>query len=256
MDALKNLNLNNIDLNNIDLSKLKVNTQGYDAVELSPEHEEMIRGVGQMIDDVQKSGVLTCDKECQRNKKEQLLYDDYLNAKQNAEQAPIVLEEAERNFYEYSKGTAQYNKLKEKEYTKDATTKANQIAKEYLVKLENTLELYKQYQTQQTYLSNMETTKSVLQQKVNTTEKEIGDYKNTRELNDRMDIYTQDKIGWSTWISKILNVVYYLLAAAFGFTFIFLNKQYTNKKLWAITIALLLYPTVSSFVFDQIKRRL
>ena len=110
MDQLKNFDLNNIDLNNIDLrnidlSKLQVNTQGYDNVELSPEHEEMIRKVGVLIDDAKTSKLLSCDEECRKNQKEQLLYNDYLQAKQTAENAPRVLEETERNFYEFSKGT-------------------------------------------------------------------------------------------------------------------------------------------------------
>lgn len=256
MDALKNLNLNNIDFNNLDLSKLKVNTQGYDGIELGPEHEEMINSVGKMIDEVKNSNLLTCDAECRRNQQEDALYNDYLNAKKNVEQAPAILEEAERNFYEYSKGTEQFNKMKEQEYTSQANRNANNIAKDYLEKLKSTLELYNQYKTQQTYLSNIDTTKSMLETKVDVTKKEISDYENSKHLNNRMDYYTREKIERSDWISNIIKIVYYLFAIAFGFTFIVLDKQYTNLKLWGVTIAFLLYPVVSLYVFDQIKTRL
>ena len=258
MDQLKNFDLNNIDLNNIDLrnidlSKLQVNTKGYDNVELSPEHEEMIRKVGLLIDDARTSKLLSCDEECRKNQKEQLLYNDYLQAKQTAENAPRVLEETERNFYEFSKGTTAYTKMREGELKKDAETKANSIAKQYMGQLVGVLELYKQYNTQNDYLSQVNNSVSLYHTNIKEIQDDISKSENKTELNNRMNYYTLQKEDFLSWVSSIINKIYYILAIAYGVTFIILNKKFTNFKLWGTLVWLLLFPTLFSYVFSKIK---
>lgn len=250
---LKNLNLNNIDLNNVDLSQLKVNTKGYENVELSPEHEEMIKNTGQLIEDVRKSKILTCDKECRENQKKDLLYNDYLQARQNAENAPRILEEAERNFYEFSKGTAQYNKFKEGEYSKEATSVINKIAKQYLERLERVLELYNTYNTQKSYMQNVNEIIATYEKENQHLEKKIKHDMNVDHLNNRKSYYAIQKNDFYEWISSMLTTIYYILAASYMVVFVFINKQYTNVRLWLRCIGLLSVPLVSTYVYSKLN---
>ena len=72
-----------------------------DAPQLSDEHEELVQNVSNLIDKAIESKVLTCDAACQKNEKERLLFNDYLQAKQNSENAPRILEDTRKNFYEF-----------------------------------------------------------------------------------------------------------------------------------------------------------
>jgi len=256
MDILKNLNVNNIDLNNIDLSQLQVNTKGYENVELPTEHEELIKNVSTMIADAQTSKLLTCDSECRKNEKEKLLYNDYLEAKQNAENAPRVLEETERNFYEFQKGPAAYSKMREEELGKTAAKNANEVADRYIKQLIKTDELYKQYKTQQTYINQLDDASQLYQRNIKDVKKEITIDDNKVAIDNRMNYYTVQREDFLQWVSKLIQGLYYVLAVAYGVVFILLNKKYTDIKLWGTFIAVVLFPRLLSFAFDAIKTKL
>ena len=253
MDQLSNLNLGNFNLNNIDLSKLKVNTKGYENVNLSPEHEKMINNVGQLIDDVRTSNVLKCDSECQRNEKEKLLYNDYLEAKQRVENAPQILEEAERNFYEFSKGTKAYSQLREKEFKADANANASKIVSSHNKLLEKTQNLINQYKTQQGFIDELDDAIDIYENNIASLSDKEHTEKNEQNIDNRLNYYKLQQEGTLLSINAYLRYVYYIVVLIFGAVFIIINGKFSDYRLWSKFIALFLFPTVFSFLFEQYK---
>lgn len=250
MDILKNFNVNQEMASD---PTMAMNNAGADAVTMSPEHEAMLQSVGSMMDEAKKSDLLTCDSECQRERREQVLYDEYIRAQQVEETAPELLEQAERNYYEFSKGSEEYNKIREKHYEKEANTHIAKLRSQYEQKIKETSQLYNHYKTQQSYLNTTNNTKKMYREKIKETKGRIDDLNNKRNIHNRLDYYVNQKSDVAELISYVMTIIYYVLVVAFGVTFIILNNQFTNKKLWALTTVLLLLPTGFSFVFNQVK---
>ena len=251
MDAFKNVNFNNIDL-----STIKNNTKGVDNVELPPEQQAMIDNVSSFVDEARKSKVLTCDAECQRTEKERLLYNDYLQAKQNAQQAPGILEETERNFYEFSEGSEAYEKRKEKELTIQANTEVDTINKEYNIILSRTQELFDQYTSQKVYIENMDETKMSYDTKIKGLRKSIDTTTNTKNINNRMDYYISEKEQLYKTISNTLHYIFYIILSIFSLYFVVYKGQFRNWKILLIIFVGFFYHSIISFVFSEIGSRL
>ena len=253
MDSLKNIDLNNIDLNNIDLSKLKVNTKGYESVQLSDEHEAMIKKVGNFIDDARKSNALNCDAECKRNQKETLLYNDYLQAKQTAENAPQILEDSERNFYEFSKGGAWFQNMKRGETDKSAQKLVNLLKRDYVNNYEKFAQLLQQYSTQHIYSNNMEEVERTYENKLTNVERKEKDKKSNAAINNRKSFYDSQKTEMYDFFISIVKSIYYLIVAIYAVIMLLIHGEYKNKTIWGILIAMVLYPYVAYFLFEQVK---
>jgi len=241
-----------MDLNNIDISKLKYNMQGYEGVNLSDEHEAIIQKAGAFIDEARNSKLLTCDEECRKNEKENLLYNDYLQAKQTATNAPKILEESEKNFYTFSKGGLWYQNMIEKKKEDEATKLISQLYEKYNIKSKEFSLLLNKYKDQKIYDSHIDDLAVNYTSRLNKIRKEIKNKTNNSNIANRKTYYEQQKKITYINMNKILSYIYKLLIGFYIIFLLILKKQYKNKTLISIGIGLILYPYVMPYIITTI----
>ena len=241
-----------MDLNNIDISKLKYNMQGYEGVNLSDEHEAIIQKAGAFIDEARNSKLLTCDEECRKNEKENLLYNDYLQAKQTATNAPKILEESEKNFYTFSKGGLWYQNMIEKKKEDEATKLISKLYEKYNIKSKEFSLLLNKYKDQKIYDSHIDDLAVNYTSRLNKIRKEIKNKTNNSNIANRKTYYEQQKKITYINMNKILSYIYKLLIGFYIIFLLILKKQYKNKTLISIGIGLILYPYVMPYIITTI----
>ena len=241
-----------MDLNNIDISKLKYNMQGYEGVNLSDEHEAIIQKAGAFIDEARNSKLLTCDEECRKNEKENLLYNDYLQAKQTATNAPKILEESEKNFYTFSKGGLWYQNMIEKKKEDEATKLISKLYEKYNIKSKEFSLLLNKYKDQKIYDSHIDDLAVNYTSRLNKIRKEIKNKTNNSNIANRKTYYEQQKKITYINMNKILSYIYKLLVGFYIIFLLILKKQYKNKTLISIGIGLILYPYVMPYIITTI----
>ena len=94
-------------------------------VNITQDHiNQLYGGVTPLLDKFFEDNPLNCDAKCRENMESELLYENYMRAKDQLEVAPQEFENAEKAFYTYSQGGAAYVNFKEGE----AGEEVNEIA--------------------------------------------------------------------------------------------------------------------------------
>ena len=238
----------NIDLQNIDISKLKLNTQGYDAIPFSDEHEAFIQQVAGFVDSATQSKLLTCDAECQKNEKEKLLYNDYLQAKQNSDNAPRILEDSKKNFYEFSKGDLWYQEKRESVEQNNANKLSNVLLDKFNANVNTVGILINKYKDQQLYNEHIDDLATTYKNKLQTLQTDSVKTQTDANVKNRKSYYENQKNGWIEYANHILTILYWIIVAIYMLIMLVLHKQYKNKKVWGVSIALISYPYIVQFV--------
>lgn len=83
----------------------------------------------------QSSDSLMCGPTCQEEKKKKSLEQNYFAAQGNVVTAPVMLQAAEKNYYEYTEGEAGYNAIREKELGDKAEIEIAKLKKAFASEL-------------------------------------------------------------------------------------------------------------------------
>jgi hypothetical protein len=191
----------------------------------------------------------TCNSECQQQKTSEQLKQTYLNAEANLETAPNQLQVSQKNYITFSQGTQAYNELNEQQLQ----VKAEAIAAEFqnkfnkeiqtamtsvdsykglLTNLDNVIELYENYKTE-----NNELYKA---------------YKNSSSdilTNERKTYYQDQGISYLHYIYKNIILMIYILVVIIYLIFNFIYpSQYSLKVRVIMFIILSILPFVSTLL--------
>lgn len=237
------------DFSKFDFSQFKSNPNPQ--VPINDETNNLIQNATTMLKSPELQNVYNCDEECQRNKRTKSLFQDLENAKANKRDAPNELNEAERNYYTFTKGGAWFQNFKEDEEKEKANQlirylrkdfdedihKTNLLLDNYREKIKNQLhinELHKQYKTK--YLN---------------TKKQIDILENERNISNRKSKYeTEDMTfykalqSYSFWFTLVVFLSYIIYVIGI--------KKYRNKKQYifiSFSLLLILSMTYISFYF-------
>jgi hypothetical protein len=206
----------------------------------------------------QSADALTCGPTCQRTRHAEELKQKFLDAQANVNTSSTQLDNAAREYYTYTQGTAGYNKYLSAQVSAEAkatTTKAKTAFSTAADKLktltktydllhttyENTFNLYEKY-----LLEN-----SVLQGKV--------DAINTDTVtSDRKSFYEgQGLDNLNNWYI-LLKWIYIILIVVYVFGMILAGSNYSFLTKFLILIAFIIYPFVIvyvvSFLYNGISR--
>lgn len=143
---------------------------------------------------------ISCDSECQRNKRQQELKDKYLTAKTNLTLAEPEFQMAKQNYYTYVSGQSGYNEMIEKELHKKADLFVEKFKENYdleknkiktqlesyhglLINFRNIVDLYKQYKKE-----NIKLFKQIKEESNDVLTNERKTYYEDQE-NDYLNLY-------------------------------------------------------------------
>ena len=242
---------------NIDIDALSaklsqtVNSDQFKAMNLDPQTQEWVNNVSGLTDKLNNSDMLTCDLECQRDKQERKLYNEYVRLLDAAEKVPRELEDAERNFYVFSKGNKFYQDMKEKKYKKHIDEQVSKYSKE-------SKDSFKKINTLLSYLTNQvglkdnyETISDNYTSNISKIEEEISDATSKLNIENRNIYYDNQKIDNYSLLNKVLFYIYYFIVIVLAVILIVINRLYKNKTVLSIIGFLAVFPYAMNFLYSQ-----
>jgi hypothetical protein len=209
-------------LQNVDLNEIINNTA---MVNMPPGQEDLLNKISGFIDNVNADSVLRCDSECQKNRKSSELYEKYVDARENAKEAPDEVETAERNYYVFSKGDYAYNKMKEQEYSVKGKNIANILKKDFNEKYKELDLLLNNVNQQNTYNKHID---DLVKNYSNENEKlnnDIQDTESNSNVANRKALYFSQYTNYVESLTLLLYRLNIILAI------IFILVSYLGKKL-------------------------
>lgn len=222
-------------LKNVDFTKLINNKKGSNPLE----NNDALNKLNEVIEKVNTSVQLNCDAKCQKNRREKELYDKYLSARKNKQNAPEKLEEAEDKFYKYSKGNYEYNKMKREEYENEATKIANVMNNAFNKESNNINRELTALRQQQIYTNRIDDlVNSYTEDNKNLNDK-ISNIKNTSNIANRKTIYYSDYVDFFRKIAYYIYIINIILLVLFTIL-VFYYKKIDVKMNKIIIIGLVL----------------
>ena len=174
------------------------------------------------------NNILQCDDECQRREHIDKLRNKWLAAKEIKENAPINVEDAERNLYVFEEGAYKYKQMLLERYKKQAEETENESLKSN-TEFMNEIITYNQYYNSQIISFNK--LKNYLKIKKNENNKlklELDNIIASVQTNDRRSVYEKKNINYIKIIYNIIIVIFFITSIIYLIYAI--NKYYINNN--------------------------
>ena len=201
----------------------------------------------------QAAEAITCDANCQKQKKTNELKQKYINAQSNLARGPQQVETARKNYVIYNKGEPVYNELVEMELTKKATMIATFYEDNFNEESQNVLSDVKTYSGLLSNLKNVfELYLKYKQENVELTKK-LKEGSNDILTNERKTYYQDQGIdNLKFYYYYFLLIVYVICVILFGvFNFIY-PSQMSWKIRAAILFILVILPFISTWILGKL----
>jgi hypothetical protein len=201
----------------------------------------------------QAAEAITCDANCQKQKKTDELKQKYITAQSNLARGPQQVETARKNYVIYNKGEPVYNQLVETELTKKATMISTFFENNFNEESKNVLSDVKTYSGLLSNLKNVfELYLKYKQENVELTKK-LKEETNDILTNERKTYYQEQGIdNLKFYYYYFLLIVYVICVILFGvFNFIY-PSQMSGKIRAAILVILLILPFISTWILGKL----
>jgi hypothetical protein len=196
---------------------------------------------------------LLCDSACQKERTEKELKVKLDLAQNNLKNAPQEVEDAEKNYYLYTKGTAGYDNKRFKRNLQNSITFKENTVKRHEEMMDEMKVLINDYNSDKIYTQRMN---EMLEIKLSTDKKlkeKIDDHKSRVHTNDRRVHYEHKDIDWVITIRFILTIIYYILFIIyFLVSDYFPTSKYKNKKLWGYIVLYLIFPYLLNSIIKSV----
>jgi hypothetical protein len=201
----------------------------------------------------QAAEAITCDANCQKQKKTDELKQKYINAQSNLARGPQQVETARKNYVVYNKGEPAYNQLVEIELTKKATMIATFFENNFNEESKNVLYDVKTYSGLLSNLKNVFELYLKYKQENDKLTKKLKEETNDILTNERKTYYQDQGIdNLKFYYYYFLLIVYVICVILFGvFNFIY-PSQMSGKIRAVILIILLILPFISTWILGKI----
>jgi hypothetical protein len=201
----------------------------------------------------QAAEAITCDANCQKQKKTDELKQKYINAQSNLARGPQQVETARKNYVVYNKGEPAYNQLVEMELTKKATMIATFFENNFNEESKNVLYDVKTYSGLLSNLKNVFELYLKYKQENDKLTKKLKEETNDILTNERKTYYQDQGIdNLKFYYYYFLLIVYIICVILFGvFNFIY-PSQMSGKIRAVILIILLILPFISTWILGKL----
>ena len=189
-----------------------------------------------------------CDEECEKDKKKwELLYQLYI-LEETKKQSPKLINDLEQQYYEITDDDDWYRRWKENRVTRDTNESTEKLKKYHETSYTNLMTDLHNYNAQYTYLDKLGVLTSTYEELNEKMDKENKDLVNVKNTNFRKAEYEQGYSENYVRVNNFLYKFYWGLVLFYVFYFILMNKRYKDTRLWRITIILVLFPFVVSYL--------
>jgi len=185
---------------------------------------------------------IKCGPVCQKNQRDENLKRMYDNAVTNYAEAPFKVKNAEKKYYETTKGSAFYDDMLKDRYSNEIKNKSIQLIKEHKDKVDEIKLSISNYETQVIYSSKIEKLLKKVIIENDYLRENVDKYKASVQTNDRKTFYEDQQIQnldkWKNIIFKIFWILFILLVIN-----VFVIKQkYFDYTIWIKLVLLLIFP--------------
>jgi len=198
----------------------------------------------------QASQVISCDQNCQQQKKANELKQIYLDSETNLKSAPNQVQVAKQNYISFTQGNLAYNNLQNEELQTKAESIANIFQKNFdqdikeinleidtynglLINLKNVIELYLNYKKENREL-----------------EQELKDETSDVLTNERKTYYEDQGIDSLKYYYYILLVIYVIFVLGFGLSSFIYPSVFTWKIKLILFILFCGLPFISTWILS------
>lgn len=190
---------------------------------------------------------LNCGPECQKWRTANDLRQKYIDAEANATNAPVQLEDAKRNFYEFTRGIPFYEKQQKAEMSRKIKKQSDDIESEFNKSIEQANTMSNYYQTALTYASHLRELSSTYKDNLNQVEDKIKNLNGDILTNSRKAYYESIKTTNNKSDYNITQIIYYALIIFFSI-YLFLTDSLTISNI-IIIILFLCYSFIITWLY-------
>lgn len=207
-----------------------------------------VNGFNEFLDNA--NNVLSCDADCQREKKEKKLKEKYLEAKTNLLTAPIQLETTYKNFLTYSKGDNAYDEYRENELQQKAELVVKTFKSNFSDGIKQATDSYDTYSG---LLLNFEHVVELYTKLVKENSELELEIKNTSSdvlTNDRKTYYEDQSIDSLNFYHTIILVIYIIFLIVFTVSIFIFPSPSSRGSLLFILLFFIIYPFICVRIFN------
>jgi len=191
---------------------------------------------------------ISCDPECQKKRKAELLEQSFNDAKTNLHNAPSKLHTAAKKYYTFTQGEDGYKEYIETELKKKVDEIASKKQEVFDANVATAIEETSIYEGLMLNYSNV---LDLYTKYKDENERMTRDIKTTRAdilTNDRKTFYEDQGIANLTFYYSIIRAIYILCCIIFVVLSVLSPSQFSIKVKLAVLALLILYPFISTKV--------
>lgn len=182
---------------------------------------------------------------------ENVLKKKYLKEKQNLEDAPKRVADAEKNYYTFEHGEQWYDDFKENQAEQTAKKVTNKMVKEFSQDKKQLDDILNEYKTLLTYENKIEELSNYYDTQIEKITKENNKLKGTDNVNKRMSVYYERNIEKNDKYESIIKILYWVLIVVFVLYVLVLKGKYNNKAYWIILLVFIAYPYMIKYIIKM-----
>ena len=194
----------------------------------------------QMI--AQASKMVSCDAECQRTKRQELLKKKFADARANLQTAPDQLSLASKQYFAFSNGKTKYEEITTQELVKKSKLLSSEIASNFLGETDVVRNSLREYSDTLTDAKMANEYNEELIKKIVKLQTILYDEINGTVTNNRKSHYESESMANLRKWNYIYIIVFYVFVIGLSISFVVVPNTNSTPKKIAICIALALYP--------------
>lgn len=192
-----------------------------------------------------------CGPVCQKMQRDENLKRSYETALTNYKEAPYRIKEAEKKYYEATKGTAFYNEMLKERYSSEIKAIAISSIQDHKKNINEIKNDISDYESEIIYSSKLRNLMNNVMAENELLRENINDYKSEINTNDRKTFYEDQQIqNLSRWRSIII-VLFWIIFAVLCINILLLKQKYKDIYAW---IKLLLVALTPFYIIPLIQK--
>ena len=188
--------------------------------------------------------VIGCGPECQRQRRIDDLQTAVNKARNNVQNGPTQLRDAEKELITYRDGTAAYTESMRRRYEKEAQELGKSHRAQHVKNMDETRALIADLSTGETYVNNARELLRMKTKKHDTLTKSIDRDTGIVRTNNRRGEYEAESNATYDTINRALMVIYYIIFTIYVGLVVIYRGNYKSKKQWALVALFAMFPWV------------
>jgi hypothetical protein len=193
-----------------------------------------------MID--QASKLVSCDAECQRTKRQELLKKKFADARANLQTAPDQLSLASKQYFAFSNGKTKYEEITMQELVKKSQLLSSEIATNFLGETDAARNSLRDYSDALTDAKIANEYNNELMKKIVQLQNILYNEINGTVTNNRKSYYENESMANLRKWNYIFIIVFFVIVIGLAISFVLVPNTNSNTKKIVICIMLALYP--------------